>query len=73
MKPVQEYLTPEDMLAEELTSERLLSAHLLVFLAKRSVEGCHQLIDEAPDVSDEVRQDTHAFVEGLVLDGEVRR
>lgn len=69
-KPEQEYLTPMDMLREELTEERLLSNHLIRALAVQSIEGCRRVIEQAPYISERCRKEALAYLEDLVCAGE---
>ncbi|WP_426115939.1 hypothetical protein [Pseudomonas sp. DSP3-2-2] len=69
-KPEQEYLTPMDMLREELTEERLLSNHLILALAVQSIEGCRRVIEQAPCISERCRKEALAYLEDLVYAGE---
>ena len=55
-KPGQEYLTPMDMLREELADETLLSNHLILALAAQSIEGCRRVIEQAPYISELCRK-----------------
>lgn len=70
--PSQDYLTPLDMLREELTDERLFSSHLIFVLATLSVAGCRQAIDLAPDVSERCKKEAHEYLDDLIWGGEVR-
>lgn len=69
-RPTQDYLSPEDMLREQLTEERLLSNHLILALAKLSVDGCRRAIESAPHGSDQCRQDALDYLDSLVYYGQ---
>jgi hypothetical protein len=68
-QPEQEYLTAEDMLREQLAEERLLRNHLILALAKLSVDGCRQVIKRAPHISMQSRREALEYVDDLVHDG----
>lgn len=69
--PRQEYLTPESLLEEELTEERLLSSHLILVLATLNVEGCRRVIEQTPYVSERCRKEAQDYLDDLVFYGEV--
>lgn len=69
--PEQEYLTPQNVLEEELTVERLLSSHLIFVLATLNVEGCRLVIEQTPYVSERCRIGAQDYLDDLVFYGEV--
>ena len=71
-QPTQEYLNPEDMLREQLTEERLLSNHLILALAKLSVDGCKRVIESTPHISTQSRREALEYVDDLVHEGKCR-
>lgn len=68
-QPKQEYLTPEDMLREELTEERLLSNHLILALARLSVDGCRRVIESAPHISESCCKEALRYLDDIVREG----
>lgn len=68
----QEYLTPHDQLREELTDERLLSNHLILMLAKLSPQGCRQVFEAAPHISELCRREALEYLDDLIYEGKCR-
>lgn len=69
--PSQECLTSQNLLAKELTEERLLRSHLIFVLAKLNVDGCRRVIDQTPYVSERCRKEAQDYLDDLVNCGEV--